>query len=64
MKRIVMIAVMALCLGSLGALAGCASRGGGGGGCGSGCGSKCGGCAPDRNCCDGCRQGTGCTCAR
>jgi hypothetical protein len=62
MKRMLTIAVMALCIGSLGALAGCAS---GGGGCGAGgCGSKCGGCAPDRNCCDGCRQGTGCTCVR
>jgi len=64
MKRLMMIAVMALCIGSLGALAGCSSSGGGGA-CGAGgCGSKCGGCAPDRNCCDGCRQGTGCTCAR
>lgn len=29
-----------------------------------GCGTGCKGCAPDRNCCDGCRQGTGCTCPR
>jgi hypothetical protein len=31
---------------------------------GGGCGAACKGCAPDRNCCEGCRQGTGCICPR
>ena len=52
------VVVLAMLVGSLGFMLGCAGRSKGGG-----CGSSCG-CSADRNCCDGCRQGTGCTCDR
>jgi len=52
------LVILAMLVGGLGMMAGCASRGGGGSSGGS-C-----GCAADRNCCDGCRAGRGCTCNR
>jgi hypothetical protein len=58
MKTLRTFVVLTLLVGSLGFLAGCASRSSGG--CSGG---SCT-CAPDRNCCDGCRQGSGCTCNR
>ena len=61
MKAVRMFVIFVMLLGGMGLMAGCASRGsGGGGGCAGG---SCE-CAPDRNCCDGCRQGSGCTCNR
>ena len=57
MKIIRTLALVTLLIGSMGFVVACSS--GSAGGCGKGC-----TCAPDRNCCDGCRQGTGCTCGR
>ena len=54
MKALRMFALAAALIGSM-TLAACTS----GGGC---CGKDGCGCSVDRNCCDGCRTGTGCTC--
>lgn len=54
MKALRTFAIITALLGSI-ALAACTSSGSCG--CDSGC-----KCSADRNCCDGCRTGAGCTC--